>query len=69
MPNLNNEGLAIAPQSRCVAGKKEVLWADDGDTGGNSLRRGTINCQAPVNAAVVITADRVSYLASFLPGR
>ncbi len=39
MPNLNNEGLAIAPQSRCVAGIKEVVWADDGDTGGNSLRR------------------------------
>ncbi|RNL81369.1 lamin tail domain-containing protein [Nocardioides marmorisolisilvae] len=25
MPNLNNEGLAVAPQSRCVSGKKEVL--------------------------------------------
>lgn len=44
MPNINNEGLAIAPQSRCVDGKKEVLWSDDGDTGGNSVRRGTINC-------------------------
>ena len=69
MPNLNNEGLAIAPQSRCVAGKKEVLWADDGDTGGNSLRRGTIDCQVPEKAAVVITADRVSYLASFFAGK
>jgi hypothetical protein len=47
MPNLNNEGLAIAPQSECVAGKKEVLWADDGDTGGNSLRRGAIDCTTP----------------------
>ena len=44
MPNLNNEGLAIAPQSRCVDGKKEVLWSDDGDTDGHSLRRGTISC-------------------------
>lgn len=49
MPNLNNEGFAIAPQSRCVDGSKEVLWSDDGDTGGFSLRAGTITCTpAPV---------------------
>jgi lamin tail-like protein/phytase-like protein len=47
MPNLNNEGLAIAPQSTCVAGKKEVVWSDDGDTDGHSLRRGTISCTVP----------------------
>ena len=46
MPNLNNEGLAIAPQSTCVDGTKEVLWSDDGDTDGHSLRRGTISCTA-----------------------
>ena len=56
MPNLNNEGLAIAPQSRCVAGKKEVLWSDDGDTGGNSIRRGSINCVTPVAQTVTITS-------------
>ncbi|MCX6396220.1 MAG: lamin tail domain-containing protein [Propionibacteriales bacterium] len=56
MPNLNNEGLAIAPQSRCVAGKKEVLWSDDGDTGGNSLRRGTINCTVPAAQNVTFTS-------------
>lgn len=44
MPNLNNEGFAIAPQSTCVGGTKEVVWADDGDTDGHSLRRGTISC-------------------------
>jgi len=44
MPNLNNEGFAIAPQQQCVAGSKTVLWADDGDTGGFSLRSGTITC-------------------------
>jgi hypothetical protein len=49
MPNLNNEGLAIAPQSTCVDGFKEVLWSDDGDTGGHSLRSGTISCTAPVD--------------------
>lgn len=47
MANLNNEGFAIAPQSRCVGGRKEVLWADDGDTDGHSLRRGTIDCTSP----------------------
>lgn len=46
MPNLNNEGLAVAPQSRCVGGLKEVVWADDGDTDGHSIRRGTIRCTA-----------------------
>ncbi|WP_341925337.1 lamin tail domain-containing protein [Nocardioides psychrotolerans] len=51
MPNLNNEGLAIAPQSRCVGGTKEVLWSDDGDTDGHSLRRGTISCTVPTPPA------------------
>ncbi|MBD8608402.1 lamin tail domain-containing protein [Aeromicrobium sp. CFBP 8757] len=44
MPNLNNEGFALAPQSRCVDGLKEVVWSDDGDTGGHSIRTGTITC-------------------------
>ena len=44
MPNLNNEGFALSPQSRCVDGVKEVLWSDDGDTDGHSLRSGTITC-------------------------
>lgn len=44
MPNLNNEGLALAPQTSCVAGRKEVVWADDGDTDGHSLRSGTVPC-------------------------
>lgn len=44
MPNLNNEGFAIAPQGTCVDGSKLVLWADDGDTAEHSLRSGTIDC-------------------------
>lgn len=44
MPNLNNEGFALAPQSSCVAGEKTVLWTDDGDTDGHSLRVGTFPC-------------------------
>lgn len=44
MPNLNNEGLALAPQSTCVDGAKEVVWASDGDDDGHSLRSGTFPC-------------------------
>lgn len=44
MPNLNNEGMAIAPASSCVDGSQEVVWTDDGDTGGHSLRAGTLAC-------------------------
>ncbi|MCZ4500245.1 MAG: cell wall protein [Marmoricola sp.] len=61
MPNLNNEGLAVAPQSRCVSGKKEVLWSDDGDTDGHSLRRGSIACTVPdqpQNLAITSTAPQ-----------
>jgi len=44
MPNLNNEGIAFAPEAECVGGQKAFFWADDGDTGGNSIRRDTIPC-------------------------
>ena len=44
MPNLNNEGMALAPWSTCVEGVQEVVWADDGDTDGHSLRAGTLPC-------------------------
>jgi hypothetical protein len=73
MPNLNNEGFALAPKSTCVAGKKEVVWADDGDTDGHSLRSGTFPCAKlavtvagsdasvaygkPVSVPVHVTAD------------
>ncbi|MET3961727.1 hypothetical protein ABIE44_001661 [Marmoricola sp. OAE513] len=57
MPNLNNEGLAVAAQSTCVAGKKEVLWSDDGDTDGHSLRRGTISCMVLELTAPVPTVS------------
>lgn len=46
MPNLNNEGLAIAPPATCVDGAREVLWADDGSTDGHALRSGTLDCVA-----------------------
>ena len=46
MPNLNNEGFAIAPAALCSGGLKPVYWADDGETGGHSIRQGTLPCNA-----------------------
>ncbi|GAA4560830.1 hypothetical protein GCM10023193_21950 [Planotetraspora kaengkrachanensis] len=44
MPNINNEGFAIAPQSECVDGHKPVFWSDDSDDDGHALRGGTLTC-------------------------
>ncbi|WP_052521547.1 lamin tail domain-containing protein [Agreia bicolorata] len=44
LPNNNNEGFAIAPNSTCVDGVKEVIRSDDGNNGGHSLWSGTISC-------------------------
>lgn len=47
MPNYNNEGITIAPQSECVNGLKPVIWTDDSGTNGHALRQGTLNCTVP----------------------
>lgn len=47
MPNLNNEGFAVAPRRECTGGVRPVYWADDGEAGGHSLRRGWLTCGAP----------------------
>jgi hypothetical protein len=44
MPNIANEGLAIAPESECASGFKGFFWADDGETGGHALRFDAIPC-------------------------
>lgn len=44
LPDSNNEGIAIAPQSECVGGFKPFFWSDDNDSGGQSLRRDSIPC-------------------------
>jgi hypothetical protein len=44
LPNANNEGFAIAPETECVGGQKSVFWSDDNNTGGHSLRRGSLPC-------------------------
>ncbi len=46
MPDLNNEGFTFAPLAECSGGRRTVLWADDGETGGFALRRGTLTCSA-----------------------
>lgn len=44
LPNVNNEGFAIAPETECVGGQKSVFWSDDNNTSGHSLRRGSLPC-------------------------
>ncbi|WP_370416946.1 lamin tail domain-containing protein [Streptomyces fradiae] len=44
MANLNNEGFTLAAADECVGGTKPVYWADDGNTGGHAIRRGTVSC-------------------------
>jgi hypothetical protein len=46
MPNLNNEGFAIAPAALCSGGSKQVFWSDDSETDGHAIRAGTIPCAA-----------------------
>jgi len=44
MPDTNNEGIAIAPESECANQLKSFFWADDSKKGGHALRRGTVPC-------------------------
>jgi hypothetical protein len=44
MDNLQNEGVAMAPESQCAGGFKPFFWTDDGATGGHALRADTIPC-------------------------
>ncbi len=52
LPNVNIEGFAIAPDSTCVEGAKEVVWSDDGISApgheGHALYSGTFPCDSPV---------------------
>jgi hypothetical protein len=53
MPNLNNEGFAIAPQSECVNGLKPVFWSDDTNDDGHALRSGAIDCTVPAASQTI----------------
>jgi hypothetical protein len=46
MPNLNNEGFAIAPEAECVGGRRPVFWSDDDNTDHHhALRTGALDCK------------------------
>jgi hypothetical protein len=46
LPDTNNEGIAIGPQSECVNGFKPFFWSDDNDKDGFSLRKDSIPCSS-----------------------
>jgi hypothetical protein len=46
LPNSNHEGIAIGPDSECVAGFKPFYWTDDADVEGHTFRRDAIPCAA-----------------------
>jgi hypothetical protein len=54
LPNVNLEGFAIAPDSTCVDGAKEVVWSDDGISAaghqGHALYSGTFPCGLDLGA-------------------
>lgn len=74
MPNLNNEGFAVAPRSICTDGFQQVVWADDAGTGGHSLRAGTLPCTAipdptPVANTARPTVSGTAKVGATLTGR
>jgi hypothetical protein len=44
LPDSNNEGIAMAPDSECSGGFKKFFWADDSRFGGHALRIDSIPC-------------------------
>jgi len=44
MPNLNNEGFAIAPLDTCRDNRRTALFADDGESGGHAIRATSLPC-------------------------
>ena len=44
LPDSNNEGLAIAPDSSCQGGLKSIFWSDDSHFAGHALRTDSIPC-------------------------
>jgi hypothetical protein len=46
MPNYNNEGFTLTPDSECVKGMKSVYWSDDDNDDGHVIRVDTVPCGA-----------------------
>ncbi|WP_244929057.1 hypothetical protein [Nocardioides sp. W7] len=61
LANANHEGFAFAPDAECTddgtGGRKPAWWADDDESGGYSIREGTLSCVAPVEPTPDPTAD------------
>ncbi|MFT7474651.1 MAG: hypothetical protein ACI81L_001576, partial [Verrucomicrobiales bacterium] len=60
LPDENNEGFTIAPMTECVSNERPVFWADDNETDGHALRRGSMSCVVPaepVDMRVVTLED------------
>jgi hypothetical protein len=44
LPNSDNEGIAIAPESECSGGFKNFYWTDDANLDGFAIRAGKVPC-------------------------
>ena len=44
LPDSNNEGIAIAPESQCSGGFKRFFWSDDSHFAGHAIRIDSIPC-------------------------
>jgi hypothetical protein len=44
LSSMNNEGIALGPLATCTSERRPFFWADDEESGGFALRRGTIPC-------------------------
>jgi hypothetical protein len=44
LPDSNNEGVAMAPDSECMGGFKRFFWSDDSHFGGHAIRIDSIPC-------------------------
>jgi hypothetical protein len=64
LANLNLEGFALAPDSTCVDGVKQVVRSDDGNNGGHSLWAGTVSCDLGfvdhIDASVTLSSASVT---------
>jgi hypothetical protein len=44
LSGMKNEGITLAPLSECSGERRSFFWADDEESGGYSIRRGSITC-------------------------
>jgi hypothetical protein len=41
---MNNEGISLAPLSECSGERRSFFWADDEESSGYAIRKGSITC-------------------------